>query len=116
MKKIILLALLLTTGCSDKFDVYDFKSQLNPLKFEKVTDQELTFAFLKENIIAPKCLECHSAAGPKKNLETYDLFVASLDEIDLNVSMDWMPPSKREPLTAEEKKILFRWIELGAPE
>ncbi len=77
----------------------------------------LNFALIYANILKPKCVRCHSDEGGNPhgvNLETYTNVLAVVDEIQLQVSSGKMP--KRGSLLESEKELLFKWIEIGAPE
>jgi hypothetical protein len=78
------------------------------------------FAQVLTDIIAPKCLNCHSAAAGSRggiNLETYQntLFYVRTGALKSSVETDFMP-MRSAPLTAQQKKFLFDWIAAGAPE
>lgn len=95
---------------------------------------ELSFANLKQEIFAPKCLSCHSAEKAKKtNLEDlahinerelikekaedsilYKIVVAP--GIDTPKGKRFMPPTRSgmPAMTADEIDYLKRWIEAGA--
>lgn len=82
---------------------------------------ELTFAFVSEKVLKTNCTKCHSDEGGNRgdvNLETYgDTFMAR-DDIRKDVMKGKMPPKspKGIPLTDEQKRILFAWLDAGAPE
>lgn len=79
----------------------------------------LTYANVNTNIMQPKCISCHSAAGGNGggvNLETYATVKAASAKIK-SVTVDGtprMPPGG--PLNSTLKELLGNWITAGAPE
>ena len=76
------------------------------------------FADVRSQILAPKCLECHSSAGGNRggiNLETYANAKRMGNALVSSVANDFMPLN-RTPLTAAEKRLLTQWVQAGAPE
>lgn len=99
-----------------------------PTDFSKL---ELTFENLTKEILAPKCLSCHTEEAAKKTvLENYavikdqGLLEATAEESMLykvtvaGMAKRFMPPKNKgiQPLTPEESDFLKRWIDAGAPE
>lgn len=83
-----------------------------------VTAGQVSFATVMSEVIAPKCLECHSSAGGNRggvNLETYAAVKAEVTAIRATIANDSMPLN-RAPLTANQKALLNKWIDAGAPE
>ncbi len=83
----------------------------------KPADSDLTYQFVKIQVLDMACLTCHSAAGGNKgrvNLETYFNVQQNAEEIYETVSRDEMP--LRTKLTPLQKEILLRWIDLGMPQ
>ncbi|KYG70704.1 hypothetical protein AZI85_01875 [Bdellovibrio bacteriovorus] len=79
---------------------------------------QVDFAIVMSEVIAPKCLECHSSAGGNRggvNLETYANVKAEIAAIQSTVANNSMPLN-RQPLSARQKALLNKWIEAGAPE
>ncbi len=77
----------------------------------------VSFQVINSSLIQPKCLECHSSATGDAggiNLETYENVVANLGLIKSEVASDSMPKN-RAKLSANEKSILFAWIDAGGP-
>lgn len=61
-----------------------------------------------------KCMECHAAW-----MGSYATLVPNLTEIARRVQLagpGQMPPPGKAPLSDNEKQVLLRWIERGAPE
>ena len=73
------------------------------------------FAFVMQEVLGPKCLQCHSGSSSFGVLETYPQVFAYKNMIKSYVATDFMP-FRRAPLTASEKQILNSWIDAGAPE
>lgn len=86
-----------------------------------------TFVWLRENIIEPKCIECHSGPGGDGgvNLSTYESFANDRSILIKGdpensllydvVKTDFMPyKNSRSKLTPEEKQAVFDWIAKGA--
>ena len=82
-------------------------------------------------LLKARCLKCHSPLKPKGKLNLSSprslarggssgpvIVPGNLDESTLwdLVSNDEMPPKPEEPLSADEKSLLRRWIEQGARE
>jgi uncharacterized membrane protein len=91
---------------------------------------ELSFENLTKEILAPKCLSCHTDETAKKTvLDQYSLLGAQklladtaedsmLYKVTVGTAKRFMPPKNKgiDPLTDAEKDYLKRWIEAGAPE
>lgn len=73
----------------------------------------MNFSFISSRILQPKCTSCHGTSG-NVNLETYDAVRSHLAGIKKSVFIERTMP-KRGALTLEEKRLLWNWIELGAP-
>lgn len=108
-------------------------SNVAPAKPKPPTDfatLELTWANLTAEILAPKCLSCHTEENARKTvLEQYSLLNAQgllaetaddsmLYKVTVGTAKRFMPPKNKgiDPLTDAEKDYLKRWIEAGAPE
>ncbi|MGZ3788656.1 MAG: hypothetical protein ACXVLQ_09045 [Bacteriovorax sp.] len=68
-------------------------------------------------IIAPKCLGCHSSGGGSAggvNLETYANVKGHLAAISSEVTSGSMPKNI-SPLSAKEKEVFLAWIDAGGP-
>lgn len=89
----------------------------NQDSFEKLsTDEKMTmmnYAFISSRIIGPKCATCHGSSG-NVNLETYENVVSNLEGIRTTVFKTRTMP-KQGSLTYDENRLLYNWIELGAP-
>lgn len=79
---------------------------------EKLT--MMNYEYISTRIISLHCTSCHGSSG-NVNLETYENLVANLDGIKRTVFQIQSMP-KRGSLTIDEKKLLYNWIELGAPQ
>jgi hypothetical protein len=73
-----------------------------------------SFALIKEQILGPRCLACHSGSHPP-TLVTYDQVKANAAKIDEIVVVKQTMP-KRGPIPAAERELLATWIRAGAPE
>lgn len=108
-------------------------SDVAPAKPKPPTDfaaLELSFENLTKEILAPKCLSCHTEENARKTvLESYPLLSAQkllaetadesmLYKVTIGTAKRFMPPKNKgiDPLTDAEKDYLKRWIEAGAPE
>jgi hypothetical protein len=66
-------------------------------------------------LLARRCLDCHSGAEAKGDLDLSQKKTAAAaveGELWKRVAADEMPPKK--PLTADEKALLRRWLDAGA--
>jgi mono/diheme cytochrome c family protein len=94
------------------------KTSPDATDFAGKTSGSLTFALVMENVIAPRCLECHSNARGNKgdvNLETYSQVRLNILDVKSDVE-DGSMPKKRAPLSAEQKALILNWISQGYPE
>ena len=94
---------------------------------EPVAESEVTYANQISRILQKRCLECHRTGeiGPFA-LDDYDEVAGWADMIAEVVEDQRMPPWHAEPghvsyrndrsLTDEEKQLIYRWVENGAPE
>lgn len=107
---------------------------MQPAKPKEPTDfskLELSYENLTKEILAPKCMTCHTEEAAKKTvLETYavikdqGLLETTAEESMLfkvtveGMAKRFMPPKNKgiPPLTPEESDYLKRWIQAGAPE
>ena len=81
--------------------------------------ERVTFSLLRDEVFAPKCLDCHSQPRPEKNLDmgSYAEVKANINRIfDRAVITADMPLPPFERLTVEEKQALGNWIAQGMPE
>lgn len=82
------------------------------------TPTQIDFARIKSQIFEPKCFKCHSDAGGNKdgiNLETYTNVKSRIENI-LSAIKDNSMPKSGQPLSAEDKELLEKWVKAGAPE
>lgn len=72
-----------------------------------------------------KCTNCHAStkmdadrmgAPVGYDFDVYDSAVAEAEEARELVENDAMPPAPNPKLTAEEKEMLYKWVECGTPE
>jgi mono/diheme cytochrome c family protein len=75
---------------------------------------QLSFSFIQQNIIIPKCISCHGSAG-NVNLESYQNLIGNLAKIKMAVFVKHTMPKDRS-ITRGELAALWNWIELGGPE
>lgn len=73
----------------------------------------MNFEFINSRILRPKCASCHGDSG-NVSLETYSAVKSHIAGIRNTVFIERTMP-KRGALTLEEKRLLWNWIELGAP-
>jgi uncharacterized membrane protein len=75
----------------------------------------MSFAFINEKIIQPKCISCHGAGTPTGvDLEGYDKVFNAQHEVHRTVFVDHTMP-KRGQLTDEEQRLLWHWLNMGCP-
>jgi uncharacterized membrane protein len=80
--------------------------------------QFITYEMVNTQVLAPRCIGCHSAEGGKRgdvNLETYENVVGSISDIEEAIESGSMPRPRNRPLTPEQKKLILTWISRGAP-
>ncbi|MES2746012.1 MAG: hypothetical protein V4655_11325 [Bdellovibrionota bacterium] len=89
-------------------------------EFGSFTDADLNYVTIKERILTPYCLSCHSAAGGNRggiNLEVYDSIASRLATIRrTTIEAKTMPPSSSPQLPAEAIQLLDAWLTAGAPQ
>lgn len=83
-----------------------------------------TFSWIQENILNPKCVECHNSKKAKGevNLSSYEALMESgvVEKSDPASSMLFLAidsgdmPFKRGKLSQEHIDIIKKWIEEGA--
>ena len=107
---------LLLTGCGNYHESYVKQGD------KRIVDRKAfkTFSFeaIRAIVFAPKCLHCHSSEFGDKgkvNLETYAKTFPIIQQIKASVERNQMP-YQEAPLSEEDKLLLFKWIEHGAPE
>lgn len=91
-------------------DNLDLNEQMSLPAEEKV---KLSFNLLNQSIFLPKCVSCHGTSGDI-NLESYADVVKNLSEVKRSVFITQTMP-KKSFLSDEEKRLLWNWIEMGAP-
>lgn len=91
-------------------DNLDLNEQMSLPAEEKV---KLSFNLLNQSIFLPKCVSCHGTSGGIK-LESYADVVKNLFEVKRSVFITQTMP-KKSFLSDEEKRLLWNWIEMGAP-
>lgn len=84
------------------------------IRREEPVTGPISFALVFERVFAPNCVSCHGQRGGV-NLETYDNVFANRQAIVDAVDGGFMPPRSRSPLSPEQKELLMRWIQSGAP-
>ncbi len=116
MKKQFILAnffisLTLLSSCSYNFDKSQKESQLSDQFGNTINDKSsLVFANIKEKVIEPKCLKCHS------NYSKYESVFESRSEIyEHSIVIKDMPKMGSPQLTDEEYLLLKEWLQIGAP-
>jgi uncharacterized membrane protein len=111
LKGLLITCLIFLQACHYKI-LKD--TQVEPTNGSQAAAQ-IDFAFVMQEVIGPKCLECHSSGSGLLNLETYASVAANKDLIKDAIADDYMP-KRRAPLTPAQKQILNSWIDAGAPE
>ncbi len=89
----------------------------NPLE-EVPPDNEINYALVREKIFKISCFSCHSNAGGNVdgiNLETYFNTVEEIEDIEEVIREGEMPPPPRPSIGTIPRRVLLRWIQLGAP-
>ncbi len=77
---------------------------------------ELSFKNVFEKVIKTNCLKCHSGSADV-NLETYANVFDNRAAMKVSIENNSMPLLPRgKALTAEQKKLILDWLEVGAPE
>lgn len=115
---VILSLVLLSTACN-------FRKEKISLTY--ISTEDIDFAFIKTNILQTKCLTCHSSAIQSggislesfQELTDQELIVPFRSSSSLlyqSVAKNLMPKNPVPPLSNQEKDILARWIDFGAPE
>lgn len=91
------------------------------------TDADVTYSRQISRILQRRCVECHRPGeiGPF-SLTTYEEAVGWAPMMEEVIRQQRMPPWHANPdhgqfaneaqLTDEEKRLVYRWVELGAPE
>lgn len=88
----------------------DLNEQMSLPAEEKL---KLSFNLLNQSVFLPKCVNCHGTSGGV-SLESYADIVKNLPDIKNSVFiMQTMP--KKEFLSDDEKRLLWNWIQMGAP-
>ncbi len=83
------------------------------------------FERLQTKIFNPQCVRCHNTQHPKGDvdLSSYEKIMDRLGLVIPNdpdnsqmyqvIAAEQMPP--RDPLSEDDKALIFKWIEAGAP-
>lgn len=88
----------------------DLNEQMSLPAEEKL---KLSFNLLNQAVFIPKCVSCHGTSGGL-SLESYADIIKNLPDIKSSVFiMQTMP--KKDFLSDAEKRLLWNWIEMGAP-
>ncbi|MBY0316382.1 MAG: hypothetical protein K2Q26_12720 [Bdellovibrionales bacterium] len=74
---------------------------------------ETSYPNVAEKVFKARCTGCHGTKGGI-NLESYENIKPNLAIIRAVVDADEMPP--KTPLAPEQKQLLLKWIDIGAPE
>jgi mono/diheme cytochrome c family protein len=118
MKMVILLTLLTSASCLPSFDKTalnfdDGSITLTPL----VADGEkVTFAILKEKLLQPHCMSCHSRIGDEARLLDW-VVPGKVEESDLyQVVKDGRMPKNGDPLDSRYLDLIQRYISDLEPE
>lgn len=111
---LFVILFLLFSGCSysrvtipNNLDLNEQMSLPSEEKFK------LSFNLLNQSVFLPKCASCHGTSGGI-NLESYADIVKNLPDIKNSVFITQTMP-KKDFLSEDEKRLLWNWIEMGAP-
>ncbi len=109
-----LLSMTLLTNCGKKTSSLDFKvndssnQNLNP-------DQEVTFAQIKSEILAPHCLSCHSSVGTEANLKKW-ITPGKPDNSSFFTTVEnGSMPKNQSPLNTRSLELIRNYITQMAP-
>jgi uncharacterized membrane protein len=109
-------ALIALLSC--QYTVDKSEQNANPSGLQGKLDQQLNFAIVSEQVLKPKCLNCHSNAQKNSggvNLESFASVRSVLADIKNDIQSGDMPRAPIPPLTDEEKFLVLAWIQIGAP-
>lgn len=76
--------------------------------------EKLSYSYVFSKVFEPKCISCHGDSGGV-NLESFARIVEKIPQIKQTVFIDQTMP-KKAALSEEQKKILWNWIAMGAPQ
>lgn len=80
----------------------------------EVSLSQLSYALIRDQVLAPRCTECHGSKGGV-NLESYESVKKWLPQLSIVTLVEkTMPPNKS--LDTNETQLLSAWIKAGAPE
>jgi hypothetical protein len=107
----LFLLITLANGCSYKSDKSAAASGSVRNSGLKIDKSFLTFANIKEQVLAPKCLKCHKGYVDYANVTEVknEIFQRALVQKDMPKNTSGLS------LTDNEQNLLQQWIELGAP-
>ena len=76
----------------------------------------MTFAQVR-SIVDERCVTCHTGAGAPAGVQLDDdaTLVARADDIRALVADRVMPPGNQTGMTDEERTLVVRWAQQGAP-
>ena len=113
----IAFALVVLTSAACNYNKLHDSAAATSGKIGTESLDNVDYAFVQNNVIAPKCLACHSAAGGNQggtNLENLKAVRALMSRVSYRaIERRDMPPSG---LGERDLMILKNWIEQGAPE
>lgn len=119
MKYSILLLFTLSIACSFEHNKLGNSAEEElaqdspscmPISFSQVQLE----IFGSQQDVTGKCLACHQPGGNLLALDSYSAVKASLARIEDSIRTNRMP--KNGPLSQSQKKLLYDWIQQGAPE
>lgn len=109
-----LIFMLLFTGCRYSRVTMPNNVDLNEqMSLPAEEKSKLSFNLLNQKVFTAKCTSCHGTSGGV-NLESYVEVVKHLPEIKNSVFVTLSMP-KKDFLSDEEKRLLWNWIQMGAP-
>lgn len=111
---LIILSATLAWGCD--YDVTKGGESGAPSRL--AADAPLDFTTVMEFSIRPVCLECHAAPRNASgvNLETYATVFANRGAVADALSSRFMPDSVGRSMSGEQRELVLKWIEAGAPQ
>ncbi|MBC7420394.1 MAG: hypothetical protein H7328_06655 [Bdellovibrio sp.] len=91
-----------------------------PVVVPNIPDSEIYYDVVAKYVFSTNCIKCHGGIpGSKRpDLTNYASVVLNIDDMNEQLNTDQMPPAppKGIPLTDAQKKLIFTWLDKGAPE
>ncbi len=106
---ILFFASVSLTACFNFTEIKDGALSANDALLDAQSRDQPGFAEVQAAVFAPKCLACHQQYGD------YTSVRLELSAILASIQSDRMPKFGG-PLSSDQKSLIQRWAELGAPE